>query len=67
MTFSDFLIRVRIERAKELLAGQDLRISDVGMLVGYDDPKYFGQLFRKVAGESPLDYQRKYQGVGDRG
>jgi two-component system, response regulator YesN len=67
MTFSDFLIRVRIEKAKELLSGQDLRVGDVGMLVGYDDPKYFGQLFRKVAGESPLDYQRKYQHVGDRG
>jgi two-component system, response regulator YesN len=67
VTFSDFLIRVRIEKAKELLAGQDLRISDIGMLVGYDDPKYFGQIFRKVAGESPLDYKRKYQHVGDGG
>jgi CheY-like chemotaxis protein len=67
MTFSEFLIRVRIEKAKELLAGQALRIGDIGMLVGYDDPKYFGQIFRKVAGESPLDYQRKYQRAGDVG
>jgi YesN/AraC family two-component response regulator len=61
VTFSDFLIRVRIEKAKELLAAQDLRISDISLLVGYDDPKYFGQIFRKVAGESPVDYQRKNQ------
>ena len=52
---------------EELLAAHDLRISDVSMLVGYDDPKYFGQIFRKVAGESPLDFQRKIQHAGDAG
>jgi two-component system, response regulator YesN len=60
MTFSDYLTQVRIEKAKELLARQDLRLSDISVLVGYDDPKYFGQIFRKVAGVSPLDYQRSH-------
>jgi AraC-like DNA-binding protein len=60
MTFSDYLTRVRIEKAKELLH-QDLRLSDVSALVGYDDPKYFSQIFRKVAGVSALDYQRSHQ------
>jgi two-component system response regulator YesN len=58
VTFSDYLTRVRIEKAKELLARQDLRLSDISALVGYDDPKYFSQIFRKAAGESPLAYQR---------
>ena len=61
----------RIEKAKELLASADLRLSDISALVGYDDPKYFGQIFRKVAGMSPLDYQRSHQHeqswVGGRG
>jgi YesN/AraC family two-component response regulator len=60
MTFSDYLTRVRIEKAKELLH-QDLRLSDISALVGYDDPKYFSQIFRKVAGVSALDYQRSHQ------
>jgi two-component system, response regulator YesN len=57
-TFSDYQIQVRIAKAKELLARQDLRLIDVSALVGYSDPKYFGQLFRRVAGMSPRDYQR---------
>jgi AraC-like DNA-binding protein len=61
MTFSDYLTRVRIEKAKELLEHRDLRLSDISGLVGYDDPKYFSQIFRKVAGISALDYQRSRQ------
>lgn len=61
MTFSDYLTRVRIEKAKELLERRDLRLSDISGLVGYDDPKYFAQTFRKVAGISALDYQRSRQ------
>jgi YesN/AraC family two-component response regulator len=60
MTFSDYLTRVRIEKAKELLH-QNLRLSDISALVGYDDPKYFSQIFRKVVGVSALDYQRSHQ------
>ena len=66
LTFSDYLTRVRIEKAKELLERQDLRLSDISGLVGYDDPKYFGQIFRKVAGISALDYQRSRQRDGQR-
>lgn len=61
MTFSDYLTHVRVEKAKELLVRGDLRPGEVGGLVGYDDPKYFGQLFRRAAGMSPLDYQRSHQ------
>jgi AraC-like DNA-binding protein len=60
MTFSDYLTQVRIEKAKELLARRDLRLGDISVLVGYDDPKYFSQIFRKVAGVSPIDYQRRH-------
>lgn len=61
MTFSDYLTHIRVERAKELLARGDLRPSEVSALVGYEDPKYFGQIFRRAAGLSPLDYQRSRQ------
>jgi DNA-binding NarL/FixJ family response regulator/AraC-like DNA-binding protein len=67
MTFSDFLTRVRVEKAKELLERRDLRLSDISGLVGYDDPKYFAQTFRKVAGISALDYQRSRPRDGQHG
>ncbi len=66
MTFSDYLTRVRIEKAKELLERGDLRLSHISGLVGYDDPKYFAQTFRKVAGISALEYQRSRQCDGQR-
>jgi YesN/AraC family two-component response regulator len=66
LTFSDYLTRVRIEKAKELLERHELRLIDISGLVGYDDPKYFGQIFRKVAGISALDYQRSRQRDGQR-
>jgi AraC-like DNA-binding protein len=61
MTFSDYLTHIRMARAKELLARGDLRPGEVSALVGYEDPKYFGQIFRRAAGMSPLDYQRSRQ------
>jgi len=66
MTFSDYLTRVRIQKAKELLERHELRLSDISGLVGYDDPKYFAQTFRKVTGISALDYQRNRQRDGQR-
>lgn len=61
MTFSDYLTYIRVEKAKELLVRGDLRPGEVGVLVGYEDPKYFSQIFRRAAGMSPLDYQRSRQ------
>jgi two-component system response regulator YesN len=61
MTFSDYLTHIRVGKAKELLERGDLRPGDISALVGYEDPKYFSQVFRRVAGMSPLDYQRSRQ------
>lgn len=61
MTFSEYLTHIRIEKAKELLARGDLRPGEISALVGYEDPKYFSQIFRRAAGMSPLDYQRSHQ------
>jgi len=61
MTFSDYLIRTRIEKAKALLIRSPMRPSEISSLVGYEDPKYFSQLFKKITGMSPLDYQQRSQ------
>ncbi|HEX9117980.1 MAG TPA: AraC family transcriptional regulator [Anaerolineae bacterium] len=58
VTFSAYQAQVRMDRAKEMLDRLDLRPVEVAGLVGYGDPKYFGQLFRRIVGVSPLDYQR---------
>ncbi|SDX39080.1 AraC-like ligand binding domain-containing protein [Paenibacillus sp. CF384] len=53
-----FLLKVRMERAKELLNGQyHLSIDHVASSVGYTDALYFSKQFRKTFGYSPSEYR----------
>lgn len=54
-TFSDYLIRHRIEAAKTLLR-EGARITDVSRLVGYEDPKHFSHVFKRIVGTPPKTY-----------
>lgn len=56
--FVEYVTRLRIERAKELLKNQSLKIEEVGLLSGYNDVRYFGQVFRKKTGFSPSEYRQ---------
>jgi AraC-like DNA-binding protein len=56
MGFTDYLTGVRVERAKELLAGESRSVKEVGRLVGYSDPNYFSRVFRRLTGRSPSAY-----------
>ncbi len=48
---------IRCEKAKELLANRDLRISQVGELVGFVSSAHFSHIFKKMTGVSPRDYR----------
>jgi len=54
----DYLIRVRIQKACELLADQEQRITDIALACGFNDSNYFTRQFRRVIGRSPRDYRR---------
>jgi len=60
-TFTDYLTELRIEKAKELLCGEDLSVQDVAEMVGYQDLKYFSRLFKNTTGVSPSDYKKLYK------
>lgn len=55
--YIDFLTRERIERASELLKASEMKISQVARAVGYEDIKYFSQLFKKLKGKTPSEYR----------
>ena len=59
MGFADFLKERRIEEAKKLLESTDMKIYDVASRCGYSGQCYFGMVFRKTTGISPLAYRRK--------
>ena len=54
------LIRVRMEKARELLEQKkDASIQDIALCVGYDDAYHFSKLFKKHFGQSPSKYRKK--------
>lgn len=52
-TFNDFLNRYRVLQAVELLKRDDLRMYEIAEAVGFQDYKYFIQVFKKYIGCSP--------------
>ncbi|MEK5161829.1 response regulator [Paenibacillus macerans] len=59
MTITDYLIEVRIKKAKLLLRkSSELKIHEIGCEVGYPDPAYFNKLFKRMVGVTPNEYKR---------
>jgi len=56
-TFTEFVSRTRIEKAKNLLLNPNLRISEIAYEVGFQSLTHFNRVFKKVIGESPTEYR----------
>ena len=56
-----FVLDVRMRNAQILLETTDEAISEIALLVGYDNPMYFSRVFRKEKGLSPLKYRKAYR------
>ena len=61
----DYLIRVRVQKACEMLADQELRITDIALACGFNDSNYFTRQFSRVLGRSPRDYRRSLLRTAD--
>lgn len=55
--FIDYLIQLRIAKAKELLGDRSAKVYEVAELTGFNDVKYFSKLFKKMTGSTPADYR----------
>ncbi|GAA0790598.1 hypothetical protein GCM10008910_00430 [Faecalicatena orotica] len=54
---TEYLTRYRIEKAKELLKDNTMRLREIAEMVGFNDVSYFSNTFKKVAGMSPTEYR----------
>jgi YesN/AraC family two-component response regulator len=58
-TVFNYLNVVRINKAKEIIGTTHMKFSEVGYLVGIEDPYYFSKLFKKLTGMTPTQYWEK--------
>lgn len=56
-TFNDYLTRVRVEKAVELMKKPELSVEQVAQAVGYKNQSYFAKVFRRYIGVTPLTYK----------
>lgn len=59
VTFHEYLNRVRVNKAKELLRDRDLRLTDISLMVGFTDQSYFTKVFKRLTGTLPRAYREK--------
>lgn len=63
ITPHDYLIKIRLERAKIMLSSVnrfDYTIKSVALSCGFKDPLYFSRLFKKKFNTSPLAYMHRF-------
>jgi len=60
-SFINYLTAMRIEKAKELLATTNMKLSTIAMEIGYNEPNYFSHVFRKLEGITPKEFRNRAQ------
>lgn len=59
-TVQEYICKVRVERAANLLRYSDEEIATIALYVNFPSQSYFGKMFRKYMGITPLEYRKKY-------
>ncbi|MDO5424094.1 MAG: response regulator [Eubacteriales bacterium] len=57
--FSEYLNKIRVEKACRLLEAEETAISEISHQVGYSDHSYFCRVFKKLTGTTPSEYRKR--------
>lgn len=63
LSLSDYILKVRIDKAKVLLREPNNKISKIAESVGYNHFSHFAKMFKKLVGQSPQEYRRGYSKI----
>ena len=66
MGYVRYINTLRIEKAKQLLRDMRYRTSEVAMLVGIENPRYFAKVFKEMTGISPAEYRSRMKVHSDK-
>lgn len=58
---SEFILRIRMEKAKELLAKSEISIKHAARLTGFPEVPHFHRVFKKRCGLTPGEYKQRYE------
>ena len=58
ISFGDYLTKVRIEKAMDLLKNTHMKIYEIADLVGYQNPSWFNVAFKRYTGQKPGDFRK---------
>lgn len=61
LSLTDYIVQVKIEKAKRLLKETNDKISNIAEDLGYMHFSYFAKLFKKAAGLTPQEYRKQHQ------
>ena len=61
MTFKQYLVKKRMDKAKRMLEEGDTSIRTICEEVGISNPSYFSQLFKQYTGKLPSEYKKEYE------
>ena len=59
VSFSNYLLNVRLEKSKELLRKGNIRIYEIAYSVGFNNDQYFNRVFKDKYGITPLMYRKQ--------
>ncbi len=62
INFTEYVSRVRVERAKQLLLNPNLHVSEIAFEVGFQSLPHFNRMFKKILGQSPTAYRLQLLG-----
>ena len=60
----NYLIELRIEKAKQLIHTSEMNVSEIAAALGFSSPHYFSRQFKKITGMSPREYAQKEEVCG---
>lgn len=59
-TFTDYIARMRMKQAGQLLQTTTLPVHEIASRVGYDEYYYFARVFKKITGQTPSDFRSSF-------
>lgn len=62
INFSDYLLQLRMEHARNLMSHSNYKIQEISEMVGYSSQRYFARCFKKYFGCTPTEYREEHGG-----